>query len=78
MTLGEYVKKHGKGAKKALAKATGLRWQTVHEIAEGRTIPRIPTAMKIQEATSGEVTIFDMLGLDPATGAPLAATGTGE
>lgn len=75
MTLGEYVKKHGLQAKRDLQRRTGLRWQTIHEIAAGRVTPQIATAKKIAEATGYECTVFDLIGVDPAT---LAPTGTDD
>lgn len=73
MTLAEYVAKHGPAVKRDLQAKTGLRWQTIHEIAEGRTTPRIETAKKLAEATGGECSVFDLIGVDPTD---LAATGS--
>lgn len=83
MTLAEYVAKHGKGSKQALADATGLRWQTIHHLAEGVTTPRLKTAIKLQAATGGACTVPELLGVDPAElvggdrACTLAATGLG-
>ena len=74
MTLAEYVAQHGKGAKRVLHEQTGLRWQTIHEIALGRTIPQLETAKKIEEATGGAVTALELLGLVPS----LEPTGTDD
>jgi DNA-binding transcriptional regulator YdaS (Cro superfamily) len=66
MTLAEYVKVHGKKVKRVLAKKAGVRWATVHDIAEGRTTPRPETAKKIEKATRGQVTAASLLGLSAA------------
>jgi len=72
MTLADYLAQPGR-SKAALARAVGVRWQTLHEIAEGRTTPRPATALAIEQATDGEVSAAALLGLN---GAPTPATGT--
>lgn len=71
MTLSEYLKKNGRGAKTALREATGLRWATIHDLATGRQKARADTALKIQAATNGEVSAAELLGIE----APSAPTG---
>lgn len=61
VTLSEYIAKHGTAAKRALADATGLRWATIHDIAEGRSTPKPETAKKIEAATGGDVTAAELL-----------------
>ncbi len=76
MTLAEYVEKYGKSVKTDLHKSTGLRWQTIHDIAEGRSVPRLETAKKLAAATGGEVTVVDLLGLQGLIDVELDATGS--
>lgn len=64
MTLSEYIERHGAAAKRELAEKTGLRWATIHDIAEGRAVPRADTAKKIAEATGGAVSAAALLGLE--------------
>lgn len=63
MTLAEYIAAHGTAAKRDLAAKTGLRWQTIHEIAEGRSTPKPETARKIEAATDGAVSAASLLGV---------------
>lgn len=65
MTLQEWLEREGTGAKTRLQRATGLRWQTVHELAEGRVKqPRPETARKIEDATEGKVSAAELLGFN--------------
>jgi DNA-binding XRE family transcriptional regulator len=70
MTLSEYLAKTGR-TKQDIARAANLRWATVHDIAEGSSVPKPETAMRIAKACGGEVTAAELLGLVPA-----APTGT--
>lgn len=63
MTLADYIKRHGTGAKRDLAKKSGLRWATIHDIARGHSIPLPSTAKKIAAATGGEVSEAELLGI---------------
>jgi len=77
MDLSEYVAKHGTAVKKKIARKARLRWQTVHDIAEGNSTPRPETAKRIEKATGGAVTALELLGLAPAAeSASLDPTGT--
>lgn len=81
MNLTDYVAKHGTAVKKEIARKARLRWQTVHDIAEGNSTPRPETAKRIEEATGGVVTALELLGISapvpPAeSAASLAPTGT--
>lgn len=64
LSLSEWIEEHGEGAKTRLSRAVGCRWQTMHEIASGRSRPRPHTAVAIEFATGGEVRAEDLLGLD--------------
>jgi len=64
MTLSEYLVKTGR-TKQEIARATSLRWATVHAIAEGSAVPKPDTAKRIELATGGEVTAAELLGLAP-------------
>lgn len=66
MTLAEYIEKHGTKAKRELARKTGVRWATIHDIARGKAKPKPETAKAIEDATDGEVTALELLGLDAA------------
>lgn len=63
MTLSEYVREHGTSSKRDLAMRAGLRWQTVHLIAEGLQRPKIETARRLSKATRGAVSVAELLGL---------------
>ncbi len=69
MTLADYIKRHGTGAKRDLAKKTGLRWATIHDAALGRSVPTAATAKKIAAATAGEVSEAEVLGLSATVAA---------
>ena len=69
MTLGEYIAAKGTAAKKEIAEKTGLRWATIHDIAEGRSVPKLATAKKIAAATDNEVSVATLLGLGPSEAA---------
>lgn len=78
MTLSDYIEQQGTAAKRDLAKKTGLRWATIHDIARGAAQPKPDTARAIEEATGGAVTAIELLGLAPAPQPVLAATGTDD
>ncbi len=66
MDLGAYVERHGASVKRRIAARAGLRWQTVHHVATGRTTPRLETAKRISAATDGAVGVLELLRLTPA------------
>lgn len=54
--LATYIEEHGgTPAKERLRLAADIRWQTLHEIATGRVVPRSDTMIKIERATGGDV-----------------------
>ena len=63
MTLVEYLRSGGRGAKARLAESTGLAYSTIHWIETGRTRPKVATAQRIEQATGGAVTAAELLGL---------------
>lgn len=66
MDLATWRKKHpGKLAE--LARAVGVRWQTLREIEIGKRTPFPKTAVAIEAATGGAVTAAELLGLGPAS-----------
>lgn len=73
MTLSDYIEQRGSAAKRDLAKKTGLRWATIHDIARGAAQPKPDTAKAIEDATGGEVTAIELLGLAPAPAPATAA-----
>lgn len=63
MQLREWLDRQGRGATAKLAREIGCeRWATVHEIANGH-VPKPARAKAIEEATDGEVTAAEVLGL---------------
>lgn len=66
VTLSEYLKREGKGAKSRLQRKTGLAYSTIHWIATGATVARPDTAKKIEKATGGAVTAAEILGVEAA------------
>jgi len=75
MDFPTWLEAHGPGAKSIIHRRTGLRWGTIHSIAEGRTRPRPKTALAIERATDGVVTAEELLlgGLREAEAADLEA-----
>ena len=69
VTLAEYLRHEGKGAKSRLQRKTGLAYSTIHWIATGATTARPDTAKRIEEATEGVVTAVELLGLAPTEAA---------
>lgn len=65
MDLRTWLSKPGH-TKYGLAKRSGLTWKVIHKVAQGH-IPRAETAHKIADATDGEVTAAEILGV-AATG----------
>ena len=59
-TLAEYLEATGR-TKQDLADAVGVKWQSIHLISTGRQVPRLRTALRIQEATKGLVTVEDLV-----------------
>lgn len=62
MDLGTWLKAEPGRSKLALARAAGVRWKTIHKTAQGRR-PRVETALAIERATDGEVTVAELLQL---------------
>lgn len=54
--LALYIRARGKSETARLADATDLRWQTIDDIAKGKSVPRPETAAVIEKATGDEVT----------------------
>lgn len=69
MKLAKYIEAHGTAAKRDLARKTGLRWATIHDIAAGKATPRAETAKKIEAATGGVVTAAELLGIESSEAA---------
>lgn len=65
MDLATWRKRSPRGALADLAKRTGIRWQTLYDIARGKQRPRVETAKSISEATDGAVSVHELLGLEP-------------
>ena len=62
-TFAEWLAERGVGGRAQVAKATGLRWQSVNDIARGVVTPRASTAKAIEAATGGAVSAASLLGL---------------
>lgn len=63
MDLATWRRTKPRGALQELAQRTGIRWQTLYDIARGKHCPRVETAKAIAEATGGEVTVHELLGI---------------
>lgn len=49
-----------RGAKTRLARDCGVTWLTIHNLARGKHVPSLELAMKVHEATGGEVTLAEL------------------
>lgn len=65
MKLHDYLKKEGE-TRRSFAQKAGISRAMVSHIATGRATPSIETALRIQEATGGEVTAKDLIPDHPA------------
>lgn len=63
MLLEQWLRVQGHGALARLARDADLAYNTVHEIATGKRRARTDSALAIQAATSGEVTLDDLAGM---------------
>lgn len=61
--LARWVEAKGKGARATLARRAGVQWQTVDAIVRGETVPTRETALRLSEATDGEVSAAEILGV---------------
>lgn len=77
MTLSEYLAESGHGELTRLQSETKLAYSTIHALAKGKggRMPdiRMSTALKIEAATGGRVTVAD-LAESIAAAAPAEAT----
>lgn len=67
MRLRTWVKRAGKGAISQLAKATGLSYPTVHELAHDKRTAKPRTAKLISIATGGAVSLDELFELPRVT-----------
>lgn len=63
MDLQAWLERAG-NSRSSLARRSGISKTTLHRITRGETVPRAKTAKAIEEATGGEVTAAELLGLD--------------
>lgn len=63
MRLEDWVNREGRGAISRLVRATGFAYTTVFRAYRGRTNLNGHTAAAISEATGGEVTVNELLGI---------------
>lgn len=56
MTLQEYLEEHSPSD---LARKTGISRQAINNYRKGAHLPNLKTAVAIEEATNGEVTLYD-------------------
>lgn len=61
MHLSEWVRLHGYGEMSRLAAATGLGYQTIHELVNTSRTARGETAARISKATGGAVTVAELV-----------------
>ena len=64
MTLADYLEENGRGALTTLAKAAGTSKGYLADIVDGRRVPSVAFAKRIETATKGQVTAISLLGLD--------------
>jgi DNA-binding transcriptional regulator YdaS (Cro superfamily) len=60
--LQKWCDKQGHGARAVLARETGLRYQTVHDLFKGTRTATVATARKIEKATKGSVPWTSLVG----------------
>jgi DNA-binding transcriptional regulator YdaS (Cro superfamily) len=60
--LQRWCDKRGHGARADLARLTGLRYQTVHDLFKGTRVATVATARKIETATGGRVKWQSLVG----------------
>ena len=75
MRLSTWIALQGRGSIAALARATGKRYHTIHALARGATRATYQTALLIQKATGGLVTVAELCSPDDA---PTEATSPEE
>lgn len=79
MDLATWRNTQPRGALTELSKATGVRWQTLYDIARGKHRPQVETAKAIATATNGVVTVHELLGIEehpePAYTSPVPEAG---
>lgn len=63
-TRGVYAKRELRDLVKRKTRRT-IRWATLHDIANGRAVPRVQTARLLHLATDGEIDAGELLGLTP-------------
>lgn len=61
MRLADWLKWQGYGARAKLARSTGLTWESIQKIAHGKQVPGAANALKIQDATGGDVTVAELV-----------------
>ena len=63
--LAEWLSRTGDvHATRKLALRVVCRWQTIHDIARGKSVPRADMAKRIEAATGGEVRAAVLIGLE--------------
>lgn len=66
MKLDDYLERHNL-TQKEFAESTGIHPVNLNKYIKGKKIPNISTALKIREATKGEVDICDFTAEKKAT-----------
>lgn len=64
MTLADYLEEQGRGGLTTLAKAAGTSKGYLADIVDGRRVPSVAFAKRIETATGGQVSAISLLGLD--------------
>lgn len=67
MRLGEYLKKEGITPQE-FAPKIGVKWGAIYRYNSGLRVPTKEIMQKIFDATNGEVTPNDILGIPPQDG----------
>lgn len=62
MQLDQWLREQGPGAKANLSRRSGIPFNTILYLSQGKHLPSAATALKIERATGGEVTIADLIG----------------
>jgi DNA-binding transcriptional regulator YdaS (Cro superfamily) len=61
MTLREWLDREGRGAQRRLRRTLGLAHSSLSRIVRGHSVPSLRTALAIERATDGAVTVADLV-----------------
>lgn len=66
MDFREYVSREGRGVLKRIERESGCGYSTLLRLSQGRHLDSASLAKRISDATGGEVTEIELLGLQQA------------